>query len=125
MLVGSLLGTDGRIITDLDALFSGKLREVFCNDDRVIQWLEKQEERQQDFYGTIFTQKELAQKITLEKLIQKLEKYLILTGRYICNYRGTIPRKLTRTGRSRWTYFPYRPSTADRKCETRPRPVRQ
>jgi hypothetical protein len=92
--VCSLLGTDGRIITDLDSLFSGKLREVFCNDERVIQWLEKQEERQQDFYRTIFTQKELAQKVTLEKLIQKLEKYLILTGRYICNYRGTVPRKL-------------------------------
>ena len=92
--VCSLLGTDGRIITDLDSLFSGKLREVFCNDERVIQWLEKQEERQQDFYRTIFTPKELAQNITLEKLILKLEKYLILTGRYICNYRGTIPRKL-------------------------------
>ena len=92
--VCSLLGTDGRIITDLDSLFSGKLRDVFCNDERVMQWLERQEERQQDFYKTIFTQKELAQKITLEKLILKLEKYLIMTGRYICNYRGSVPRKL-------------------------------
>ena len=92
--VCSLLGTDGRIITDLDSLFSGKLRDVFCNDERVMQWLERQEERQQDFYKTIFTQKELAQKITLEKLILKLEKYLIMTGRYICSYRGSVPRKL-------------------------------
>ena len=92
--VCSLLGTDGRIITDLDSLFSGKLRDVFCNDSRVIQWLEKQEEKQQDFYSAIFTPKELHQKITLEKLIQKLEKYLIMTGHYICNYKGSVPRKL-------------------------------
>ena len=91
--VCSLLGTNGRIITDLDSLFSGKLRDVFSEDERVRQWLKKQEERQKYFYSQIFTPKELQQKITLEKLIIKLERYIILIGRYICNYRGTIPRK--------------------------------
>ena len=78
--VCSLLGTNGRIITDLDSLFSGKLRDVACEDARVIGWLEKQRERQQAFYEGIFTAKEMAQKVTLARLIHKLERLLSETG---------------------------------------------
>ncbi len=78
--VCALLGTNGRIITDLDSLFSGKLRDVACEDERVIQWLKKQKEKQEDFYNTIFTSKELIQEITLDKLIYRLERYLIKIG---------------------------------------------
>ena len=78
--VCSLLGTNSRIITDLDSLFSGKLRDVVCNDSRVISWLEKQKEKQFSFYETIFSQKELALEISLEKLIRKLERLLAETG---------------------------------------------
>lgn len=79
--VCSLLGTNGRIITDLDSLFSGKLRDVFCEDERVISWLEKQREKQTAFYESIFTAKELEQEITLEKLIRKLERMLVEIGK--------------------------------------------
>ena len=78
--VCSLLGTNGRIITDLDSLFSGKLRDVCSEDERVIGWLEKQKERQEDFYKSIFTAKELNHEITFEKLIMRLERYLIKIG---------------------------------------------
>ncbi len=81
--VCSLLGTNSRIITDLDSLFSGKLRDVFCEDERVISWLEKQREKQTAFYESIFTAKELEQKITLEKLIRKLERMLIEIGKAV------------------------------------------
>lgn len=75
-----LLGTNGRIITDLDSLFSGKLREVVVNDDRVKAWLVKQNEKQIAFYRQIFSKKEAAQQIDMEKLILRLEKYLISIG---------------------------------------------
>lgn len=78
--VCTLLGTNGRIITDLDSLFSGKLRDEICQDKRCIQWLEKQDEKQQDFYKMIFSPKELTHTITLEKLIFKLERFLIEIG---------------------------------------------
>lgn len=81
--VCSLLGTEGRIITDLDSLFSGKLRDVCCKDTRVIQWLEKQNERQSDFYKTIFSKKEILQPVTLEKLMHKLERYVTGIGQEI------------------------------------------
>ena len=84
--VCSLLGTDGRIITDLDSLFSGKLRDVFCKDERSINWLLKQEEKHRNFFSSIFTQKELAQPVTLEKLIQRLERFLIAIGQEITGY---------------------------------------
>ena len=94
--VCSLLGTNGRIITDLDSLFSGKLRDVACEDSRVIQWLEKQKERQEVFYKTIFTTKELNHEITLEKLIFRLERYLIKISQDIHKYfeENDIPEKL-------------------------------
>ena len=81
--VCALLGTNSRIITDLDSLFSGKLRDVACKDQRVISWMEKQRERQQAFYESIFTGKELQQDIKLEKLIYKLERLLVETSQEI------------------------------------------
>ena len=81
--VCSLLGTNGRIITDLDSLFSGKLRDVFSQDQRVCQWLDKQKEKQEAFYNLIFTEKEINLGITLEKLIRKLERFLVDIGKSI------------------------------------------
>ena len=81
--VCSLLGTDGRIITDLDALFCGKLRDVVCNDDRPASWLEKQQEKQMPFYRLLFSRKELAAPITLEKLICRLELFLTAIGKHL------------------------------------------
>ncbi|MCR4579419.1 MAG: AAA family ATPase, partial [Treponema sp.] len=78
--VCALLGTNSRIITDLDSLFSGKLRDVACKDARVISWMEKQKERQEAFYESIFTAKEIQQEISLEKLIYKLERMLVECG---------------------------------------------
>ena len=92
--VCSLLGTSGRIITDLDSLFSGKLREVFCKDSRVVQWLSKQNEKQQDFYRTIFSNREMEQQITLDKLIYRLERMLIPIGNELTDENKTIPSSL-------------------------------
>lgn len=75
-----LLGTNSRIITDLDSLFSGKLRDVVVNDERVKLWMLKQEEKQFSFYKQIFTKKELMQPVTMEKLVLRLEKYLVSVG---------------------------------------------
>ena len=86
--VCSLIGTDARIITDLDSLFSGKLRDVVCNDSRVASWLEKQEEKQQTFYEKIFTTKELAQTVSLDKLIYRLERYIVAIGEEIAATYG-------------------------------------
>ena len=94
--VCSLLGTNGRIITDLDSLFSGKLRDVANEDERVIGWLEKQKERQADFYSTIFSKKEVEQEITLSKLIFRLERYLIRISQELHKYFevNKIPSKI-------------------------------
>ncbi len=94
--VCSLLGTNGRIITDLDSLFSGKLRDVANEDERVIGWLEKQKERQADFYNTIFSKKEVEQEITLSKLIFRLERYLIRISQELHKYFevNKIPAKM-------------------------------
>ena len=78
--VCSLIGTDARIITDLDSLFSGKLRDVVCRDERVERWLEKQNEKQEAFYEKIFSTKERALPITLDKLIFRLERYILAIG---------------------------------------------
>ncbi|MCR5623435.1 MAG: AAA family ATPase [Treponema sp.] len=82
--VCSLLGTNSRIITDLDSLFGGKLRDVFCSDARAAQWLERQGDKQRPFYQSIFTVRELGAPITLEKLISRLERYLAAIGRALC-----------------------------------------
>lgn len=92
--VCSLLGTDGRIITDLDSLFSGKLREVFCQDERTKSWLLKQSEKQQAFYSQIFTEKEMSQSVTLEKLIYRLEKYLTEIGRELTADSSSVSQKV-------------------------------
>ena len=60
-----LIGTNSRFITDLDSLFSGKLRDVVSNDERVNMWLEKQYDKQISFYKKIFSKKEMMQKINL------------------------------------------------------------
>lgn len=86
--VCSLIGTDARIITDLDSLFSGKLRDVVCMDSRVINWLEKQSEKQQAFYEKIFTTKELALPVSLDKLIYRLERYIVAIGEEINELYG-------------------------------------
>ena len=78
--VCSLIGTDARIITDLDSLFSGKLRDVVCRDERVEHWLEKQAEKQEAFFEKIFSAKERAMPITLDKLIFRLERYILAIG---------------------------------------------
>ena len=78
--VCSLIGTDARIITDLDSLFSGKLRDVVCRDERVERWLEKQNEKQEAFFQKIFSVKERASSITLDKLIFRLERYILAIG---------------------------------------------
>ena len=78
--VCSLIGTDARIITDLDSLFSGKLRDVVCRDERVEGWLEKQAEKQEAFFEKIFSVRERATPITLDKLIFRLERYILAIG---------------------------------------------
>lgn len=94
--VCSLLGTDSRIITDLDSLFGGKLRDVFCADERAELWLEKQEEKQRPFYEKIFTSRELNHKVTLEKLVLRLERFLAVFGRELCNLhaRNDLPPEI-------------------------------
>ena len=86
--VCSLIGTDARIITDLDSLFSGKLRDVVCKDERVERWLEKQEEKQEAFYEKIFSAKERATPITLDKLIFRLERFILAIGNEIMEASG-------------------------------------
>lgn len=81
--VCALLGTEGRIITDLDSLFCGKLREEACEDERVEKWLFSQKEKQMDFYRSLFTRRELETPIHLEKLIRRLELFLINIGKFI------------------------------------------
>lgn len=81
--VCSLLGTDGRIITDMDSLFAGKLRDVVCEDSRPHLWLEKQYEKQLPFYRLLFTRHGVPEKITLEKLVSRLESYLVEIGKSV------------------------------------------
>lgn len=114
-----LLGTNSRIITDLDSLFSGKLRDVINQDPRVIQWLSKQEDKQLEFYKKVFTPKELSKEyrhfnitkqnknnlneknqikqeilsVTLESLILKLEKLLIVIGWDLKSKKRNLPKK--------------------------------
>ena len=89
--VCALLGTNSRIITDLDSLFGGKLRDVFCSDERATLWLEKQKEKQFPFYQNIFTAKELDHEITMEKLILRLERFLSVIGKELCQIPDDSP----------------------------------
>lgn len=79
--VCALLGTEGRIVTDLDSLFAGKLRDVVCDDWRPETWLDRQYEKQLPFYRSLFTRKGVKQPVTLERLIYRLEAYLIEIGK--------------------------------------------
>ena len=88
--VCSLLGTDGRIITDLDSLFCGKLRDVVCDDDRPQCWLDAQFEKQRSFYRSLFTKREMETPLTLEKLIRRLEVFIINIGKYVCEIENPI-----------------------------------
>ena len=92
--VCSLLGTDGRIITDLDALFSGKLKDVVCQDKRPQEWINKQFQKQKSFYRMIFSQNELSGRITLKKLILKLETLLTEIGFEILKTQYPITPKI-------------------------------
>lgn len=88
--VCSLLGTDGRIITDLDSLFAGKLRDVICTDERPQIWLDKQLEKQMPFYRMLFTKRELLVPVCLEKLIRRLELFLNAIGNFVCEINYSI-----------------------------------
>lgn len=90
--VCSLLGTNGKIITDLDSLFSGKLRDVFCRDKSAQEWLLKQQEKQAHFYESIFSARELKRQVTLESLILRLEKFLSEIGKEICQSDKSPPK---------------------------------
>ena len=92
--VCSLLGTDGRIVGDLDSLFKGKLRDVLAQDPRPALWLQHQEEKQLPFYTQLFTTTSLRRGITLEKLIVRLERYLVDMGAALCNLPESIPPEL-------------------------------
>ena len=93
--VCSLLGTDGRIIADLDSLFRGKLRDVVCADSRASVWLEKQAEKQKPFYRQLFSEKVIRQGITLEMLVSRLESFLIEIGTAIGNSSAPVTAKVT------------------------------
>ena len=82
-IVCSLLGTQSRIITDLDSLFRGKLREVLCHDERPAEWLSKQAERQQSFYERLFRGR-VPEPVSLELLIARLEQMLAAVGNAVC-----------------------------------------
>lgn len=82
--VCSLLGTDGRIVGDLDSLFKGKLRDVLCQDPRPALWLQRKEEKQLPFYAQLFSPASLKRGVTLEKLITRLERYLVDLGNVLC-----------------------------------------
>lgn len=88
--VCSLLGTNGRIIGDLDSLFRGKLRDVICEDNRPLEWLMKQEEKQKPFYNLLFTKKELQVPIDLERLVCKLELFLVNIGKAVAEIDNSI-----------------------------------
>ncbi len=87
-----LLGTNARIITDLDSLFTGKLREEICKDKRVQQWLDHQTEKQQPFLKSIFIGK--TDHITFLKLLNKLDKYLLELGDKVLENQMTLPSQL-------------------------------
>ena len=92
--VCALLGTNSRIITDLDSLFSGKLRDVFCADRRAARWLSRQHSKQEPLFRALFTEKELARPMTLERLILRLERSLGTIGRELCKEGAVVPQAL-------------------------------
>ena len=92
--VCSLLGTEGRIISDLDALFQGKLRDVVCADSRPALWLEKQHEKQFPFYRSLFSLSVAKRGPTLTELVNRLDQFLIDIGNAICDVSVDVPENL-------------------------------
>ena len=90
--VCSLLGTNARIITDLDSLFCGKLEDSICKDKRVQQWLDKQVEKQQLFLMNIFSSN--TDRISFGRLISRLEKYLLDIAELILENDSVLPHEL-------------------------------
>lgn len=88
--VCALLGTDTRIITDLDSLFCGKLREEAFEDLRPTNWLSAQEEKQKSFYASLFTRRELESSVTLEKLVRRLEIFIVNIGKFVSGVDGSV-----------------------------------
>ena len=88
--VCALLGTDTRIITDLDSLFCGKLREEAFEDLRPANWLYAQEEKQETFYASLFTRRELESSVTLEKLVRRLEIFIVNIGKFVSGVDGSV-----------------------------------
>lgn len=88
--VCALLGTDTRIITDLDSLFCGKLREEAFEDLRPTSWLYAQEEKQESFYASLFTRRELESSVTLEKLVRRLEIFIVNIGKFVSGVDGSV-----------------------------------
>ena len=88
--VCALLGTDTRIITDLDSLFCGKLREEAFEDLRPTNWLYAQEEKQETFYASLFTRRELESSVTLEKLVRRLEIFIVNIGKFVSGVDGSV-----------------------------------
>lgn len=107
--VCSLLGTDGRIIADLDSLFRGKLRDVLCDDPRPARWLKKQNEKQLNLYRLIFPFKttddgeiRISGPVSLKRLITRLEAYLSDVGNTVLNYileQGIVSSQEKNTGK--------------------------
>ena len=92
--VCSLLGTDGRVIADLDSLFRGKLRDVVCEDKDVAVWLTKQEEKQKAFYKLLFPKAHGNKTPSLNELIIRLERYLIDFGSALRDIKAAVPPKI-------------------------------
>ena len=89
--VCSLLGTNARIITDLDSLFCGKLRDGICRDHRVQEWIDRQYEKQKPFLEKILNRSE---HVSFLKLVVRLEKYLLEIADAIMNISITVPHQL-------------------------------
>ena len=93
--VCSLLGTDGRIITDLDSLFGGKVRDIMCQDKRIADWLDSVYQQELPFYLSIFSTKEfnrIIDAVCLSDLIEKLQQLIAAIGKYVCNIDYSVSK---------------------------------
>ena len=93
--VCSLLGTDGRIITDLDSLFGGKVRDIMCQDKRIADWLDSVYQQELPFYLSIFSTKEfnrIIDTVCLSDLIEKLQQLIAAIGKYVCKIDYSVSK---------------------------------
>lgn len=74
--VCALLGTDARVITDLDSLFRGKLCDVLCDDPRPAAWLAAGMDENRELYTRLFPDLRKNGQVTLRRLIGRLEAFL-------------------------------------------------